>query len=587
MRPSSENKTLVKNFQTIYWEWDFLDGRFKIDALFYKQFPVHQSEILPKQQNIITLLQPLLSLDDWVEFQEKIRTVRQSGKAFTSKWAIKTQESLLNLVLHATPTLAGGKVIQLKGSIAEENLKLSDENLLYVTREIIEKSCNLFLVLNKDYAIVAANPACCQHLGYQLSELISTSILKLDIEHNIPQWNNFLKHLKRGNTLDIETSFQRKDGTIFPITAAATYLEKDNQALVCLLARDISAQRRLESQWKPALIQTENLRIQLEEERTYFQETFVPEHRFENIISKSAAYQKVLQQVKRVAPTDSTVLIEGETGTGKELLARAVHELSRRKKRNLIVVNCASLPKELIESELFGHEEGAFTGANKQKRGRFELADGGTIFLDEIGELPMSMQSNLLRVLQGGTFERVGGTQSITVNVRIIAATNRILLDMIDEGTFREDLYYRLNVFPIRNLPLRERVEDIPLLVLHFIEKYAKKINRQVNRVNKSDLLRLQAYSFPGNVRELENIIERAIILSTGTTLNLDFWQPLHKKEKVFVDFPTLDELQKQHIESALEKCKWKVSGHNGAARLLGMKDQTLFSKMRKYGISK
>ncbi|MEM1122927.1 MAG: sigma 54-interacting transcriptional regulator, partial [Bacteroidota bacterium] len=217
------------------------------------------------------------------------------------------------------------------------------------------------------------------------------------------------------------------------------------------------------------------------------------------------------------------------------------------------------------------------------------LADNGTLFLDEIGELPMTMQSNLLRVLQSGTFERVGGNQTLSVDVRIIAATNRDLEKMIKDGTFREDLYYRLNVFPIYNIPLRKRVADIPLLAAFFVEKYAKKMNRSVHKIHPDDMARLKAYDYPGNIRELENIIERGIILSTGSTLNLDLWRPKKSVNPNATDssFPTLETLQKQHIEKALERCKWKVSGKNGAAALLGMKDQTLFSRMRKYGISR
>jgi len=299
----------------------------------------------------------------------------------------------------------------------------------------------------------------------------------------------------------------------------------------------------------------------------------------------------VLSQVAQVADTDATVLIMGETGTGKELLARAIHSFSEREEGPMIKVNCAALPENLIESELFGHEKGAFTGANQQRKGRFELAHQGTIFLDEIGELPLNLQSKLLRVLQEGEFERVGGTKTIKVDTRVIAATNRDLRSMAEKGEFREDLYYRLNVFPIKNLPLRERRDDIPVLVEHFTRKYNKKFGKTVEKASKADLKKLMNYDFPGNIRELENIVERAIILSPGKKLNLQSNLLTSVEEDSSVapndDFPSFEEMQKNHILEALEKTKWRVTGPKGAARLLRLNDRTLMSKMRRLGINR
>ncbi|MEL7022092.1 MAG: sigma 54-interacting transcriptional regulator, partial [Bacteroidota bacterium] len=249
-----------------------------------------------------------------------------------------------------------------------------------------------------------------------------------------------------------------------------------------------------------------------------------------NIISQNAAYQMVLQQIAQVAATNTTVLILGETGTGKELLAKSVHRQSTRMNYPLVKVNCAALPENLIESELFGHEAGAFTGATGQKIGRFELADGGTIFLDEIGELPIELQPKLLRVLQEGEFERVGGSETIKTDVRVIAATNRDLVQLIEKGGFREDLYYRLHVFPIHNIPLRERRDDIPLLVKHFIQKYSKKNSKNIHDIQVKALKKLMGYDFPGNIRELENIVERGIILTQGKKLSLDHWHPTQRR---------------------------------------------------------
>jgi len=303
----------------------------------------------------------------------------------------------------------------------------------------------------------------------------------------------------------------------------------------------------------------------------------------------------VLRQVEQVAPTNTTVLILGESGTGKELLARAVHSHSSRKNKPFIKINCAALPATLIESELFGHEKGAFTGATGQKYGRFELADGGTIFLDEIGELPIDLQSKLLRVLQEGEFERVGSSKTLKVNVRVIAATNRNLEAEIDEGRFREDLYYRLAVFPIVSLPLRERKEDIPLLVRHFCQKHGPGIGRTIDTIPTGAVDALMAYHWPGNIRELENVVERSLILTQGRTLELADWlrrsAPGSKNggrgkggASVLV---SMEECERTHITAVLEHTRWKVSGERGAAKILDMIPTTLDSRMRKLGIQR
>ena len=292
----------------------------------------------------------------------------------------------------------------------------------------------------------------------------------------------------------------------------------------------------------------------------------------------------VLYKIKQVAPTDVAVLIEGETGTGKELIARAIHKESNRKDKKFIKVNCASIPENLIESELFGHEKGSFTGAIEKRIGRFELADGGTLFLDEIGELPLNLQPKLLHVLQQGEFERIGSSKTIKTDVRIIAATNKVLEDEIKKGHFRNDLYYRLDVFPISVSPLRERKEDITPLVEHYIKIYSLKLNRPIKMISKSAMKRLTNYSWPGNVRELENVIERAIINSHNGILNFDF---LPKSEEDSNNFVTLEEVEKHHITEILRKSDWKINGSGGAAEKLNLNPQTLRSKMQKLGIKR
>lgn len=333
-----------------------------------------------------------------------------------------------------------------------------------------------------------------------------------------------------------------------------------------------------------AMGEVKSLQERLAAENIYLQDEIRLTHNFAEIITQSPKLHQVLQQVEQVGVTDATVLITGESGTGKELLARAIHNISKRKHRPLVKVNCAALPANLIESELFGHERGAFTGALARRIGRFELADKGTIFLDEIGELPLDLQAKLLRVLQEGEFERLGLTQTLKVDVRIIAATNRNLEHEIKEGTFREDLYYRLNVFPLNSPPLRDRKEDISLLVQHFVKKFTAKSGKQIQQIPQSVLDRLHAYHWPGNVRELENIVERAVIISATDKLQLGDWLSAATPGSES-GFPTLVENEQAHIRAALERTGGRVGGPNGAAALLDMKRTTLLARMKKLGI--
>ncbi|MGB5749384.1 MAG: sigma 54-interacting transcriptional regulator, partial [Desulfobacterales bacterium] len=302
------------------------------------------------------------------------------------------------------------------------------------------------------------------------------------------------------------------------------------------------------------------------------------------IVGRSQAMKRILAQVEQVARTDATVLIEGETGTGKELLARAVHRLSARKDRPLVTVNCASLPPTLIESELFGREKGAYTGALTRMTGRFEMADGATLFLDEIGELPQDVQAKLLRVLEEGRFERLGSSNPLQVNVRIIAATNRELARDVDEGKFRKDLYYRLNVFPIAVAPLRERPEDIPLLVWTFVRQYEKKMGKRIDHISRKSMQDLQQYPWPGNARELRNVVEHAMIVSSGKTL--DVHAPLRGSSDIPANI-SLEDAERRHILGVLEKSGWRITGQGGAAEILGLKRTTLQSKMKKLGIKR
>jgi len=355
------------------------------------------------------------------------------------------------------------------------------------------------------------------------------------------------------------------------------------------LLQEIEERKEAEKSLHAAVVEIKQLKERLQAENIYLQREVSGDFSFGEIIGQSSAMSYVFFRVEQVAPQDATVLLLGETGTGKGVIARAIHCSSARKDRPMITVNCTSLPANLIESELFGREKGAFTGANARQMGRFELADGGTIFLDEIGEMPLELQSKLLRFIQDGEFERLGNPCTIKVNVRIIAASNRNLEEEIRNGRFREDLFYRLNVFPITIPPLRQRTEDIPLLVHHFIAKLNKKMGKKIESISKETMKALQEYSWPGNVRELESVIERAVITSQGTTLQvLDRFDTFRKAGELAVeDVKALADLEQHHILQVLKTTGWRIEGKKGAALLLGLNPSTLRARMRKYGISR
>lgn len=342
--------------------------------------------------------------------------------------------------------------------------------------------------------------------------------------------------------------------------------------------------KQADQKMQNALAEIEQLKNRLEAENIYLRDQIDIEYKYDEIIGKSEAIQKVLSQAGQVAKTDATVLILGETGTGKELIARAIHSLSTRKARTMIKVNCAALPAALIEAELFGHEKGAFTGALSSRIGRFEAADGSTIFLDEIGELPLDLQSKLLRVLQEGQFERLGSHKPIDVDIRVIAATNRSLAQAVRDGSFREDLYYRLNVFPIFVPTLRDRREDIPMLAWAMVREFGKVFGKTIERIPRKNMEAMERYLWPGNIRELRNLVERAMILCTGTTLVVDV--PDISATSTALPM-TIESMEHMHIISVLEKTGWRIRGKSGAAEILGLKPTTLNSRMKKLGIKR
>jgi transcriptional regulator with GAF, ATPase, and Fis domain len=387
--------------------------------------------------------------------------------------------------------------------------------------------------------------------------------------------------------------FSKADEEILKALAAQAAISLENARLYEKMQQEIGQRRdaeralkRTADELQAALAEVEQLKNRLEIENVYLQEEIKTEHNFEEIIGRSAALKTILRGAEQVASSDATVLIRGETGTGKELVARAIHNLSQRKDTPLVKVNCGAIPANLVESELFGHEKGAFTGALQRRIGRFEMADGGTIFLDEVGELPSDTQVKLLRVLQDGEFERVGSSKPVKVDVRVIAATNRNLSAAIKEGAFRPDLFYRLNVFPLDMPPLRERKTDIPLLVNFFINKFGKKMGKDIKGVSKATLERMESYSWPGNVRELQNVIERAVVTASGSTIEIDD-SILGADSTSHADVEALQQVERAHIIRVLKQTNWVVHGHAGAAAILRINPSTLRFRMQKLGIKR
>ncbi len=394
----------------------------------------------------------------------------------------------------------------------------------------------------------------------------------------------------------IQEVFWKHDGTPFPVEFTSTPIISEGSIIGAVVVfRDISQRMETEKQLRDALKEVSELKARLEDENAYLQQEILIEQRYHGIIGESTAIKRIHQQIELVAQTEAAVLITGESGTGKELIARAIHDASNRKDKPMIRVNCAAIPHELFESEFFGHIRGAFTGAVRDRIGRFELANGGTLFLDEVGEIPLELQSKLLRVLQEGQLERVGEEKTRNVDVRIITATNRDLKKESEAHRFREDLYFRLNVFPIHSPPLRERGTDINLLATHFLEQASQKFNKKDCKLRQSDLKPLQTYNWPGNIRELQNVMERAAITSHQGRVAIDLPLTIGKPEIATKEISPIeegiiadDEMQervKRNMLAALEQCEWKLFGDDGAAALLKLKPTTLASRIKRLGL--
>jgi PAS domain S-box-containing protein len=455
---------------------------------------------------------------------------------------------------------------------------------IVLNQTIMDSMPGLAYIFDKDKKLVAWNKRGEEILGYSTEELHAVKNPEFAQESDREKLRAaFIETLVKGSG-SLEFTIETKSGKKIPVLTRARACEIEGEVYIIGLAIDISdlvsAREKINEQMK----EISRLNDLLKAENIYLKDQFESTSIRNEIIGESNSIKYIHFKIKQVAPTNATVLIEGETGTGKELVARAIHKESKRSNKPFIKVNCASIPENLIESELFGHEKGAFTGAFEKRIGRFELANGGTIFLDEICELPLNVQPKLLHILQQGEFERIGSSKTIKTDVRIIAATNKILTDEIKRGKFRNDLFYRLNVFPISVTPLRNRKEDIPLLMEYYLKYYSEKLNKPIKTIPKKIIKRMMEYSWPGNVRELENVIERAIITSETISLNIESFPT---DERSIDDNLPLEELERSHIIKTLEKTYWKISGPGGAAEILKMNPETLRSKMRKLGIKR
>ena len=470
-----------------------------------------------------------------------------------------------------------------------------NKNFLNIHNSILGSIREPLILLDSDLKVLTANSAFYRAFNVKSAETEGVLIYDLgNRQWDIPDLRKLLEDILPQNTgfhnFEVEHDFETIGRKVMHLNARRIYDQGNQTRLILLAIEDVTEReyykKHLEELVEKRTAEIKTLKEQLEAERAYLQEEIKLVYNHENIVGKSDAINYVLFKVEQIAGTENNVLILGETGTGKELIARAVHSTSLRKHRALVKMNCAALPSNLIESELFGHEKGAFTGAQSKRLGRFEVAHGATLFLDEIGELPLELQPKLLRVIEDGEFERLGSSETRKVDVRIIAATNRDLQADVQKGVFREDLWYRLNIFPITVPPLRERLDDIPLLANFYIGRISRRMGKVIKIIPTGVMDELQHYHWPGNVRELENVLERAVINSSGPKLRLvDELRIPHK------DFAkhnqTLENVERDYISRVLEETGWKVSGNNSAAEILGLDRSTLRARMRKLNIRK
>lgn len=466
---------------------------------------------------------------------------------------------------------------------AEQKLRRSEQRY----RILVETMNDALAVIDQESLIVYVNDKCCEMLGYTRDELMGRAFIDFFDESSQSIFKEQFALRRKGEMQGFyEASFiSKSQEKIHSIVSSTRIADSDGHFNGAFgIITDITHRKEMELELQSAFSEIKELKDRLEVENIYLRKQIEIKYAHDGIVGQSEPLKSVLRQAEQVAETDSTVLLLGDTGTGKELIAHTIHNLSSRKGRVMVKVNCAALPSNLIESELFGREKGAYTGALSKQNGRFEIADGSTIFLDEIGELPLELQGKLLRVLQDGKFERLGSSKTIQVNVRVIAATNRDLDKEVRKGNFREDLYYRLNVFPICMPSLRERSEDIPLLARAFINEFEETMGKRIETIPQKDMAAMQCYLWPGNIRELRNVIEHAMIISKGKTLNVHLpgLPNIGKRQAL-----TLEDAERKHIINILEKTDWRIKGDKGAAEILGLNSSTLHSKMKKLGVKR
>ena len=563
---------------------------------------------------------PVIFISALHELKDKVRGFAAGGVDYVTK-PFQAEELLARVETHLTLKRLQKEVETqneqleqeiIKSKRAEEKIKQAAEEW----RSTFDSIKVPVSIHDKDFSIVRANKAFADTFGMEIREVIGKKCYEI-IHGTEEPWPNCPHHQTMGSGKAVTEEFFEPRLERYLQVSASPILNGSNEVIGSVhIAQDITERKRAEETLQRAhneleervkertlelataneqlvaseraleerVQEIEQLKERLQQENIYLHEEIKLLGEHTEIVGQGLAMKEALAQAEKVAPTESTVLLIGETGTGKELLARAIHRMSSRKDRPLVTVNCASLPPTLIESELFGREKGAYTGALTKLIGRFEIADGSTLFLDEIGEFPFELQSKLLRVLETGDFERLGSTKNVHTDVRLIAATNRDLSREVTEGRFRRDLFYRLNVFPIIIPPLRDHPEDIPPMVWVFVKEFQKRMGKEIVSISKKSMEALQSYSWPGNVRELRNVIEHAMIMSSDKTLVFQAPKPTSSETPVVRN---LQDMERRHIVSVLAKNGWRVGGKGGAAEVLGLKRSTLYSKMKKLGIQR
>jgi len=567
------------------WEWNYAAQTIEISTGLKEMLRLDSTTNSLSEFRLMVLLKRILSEGQLFTLNTSFRRCRRDKEPFTLSFLIHPQATPKKWVkLTAYPST--NEDTPLITGILQDITTTKQLQVDYEwNRFLAEHTPNLCFLIAKDGQVKYANLRAQQALAYKKADLFKQNIIALNVQYSKGIWQQVWERIRTKAFYQEETILQRKDKMVLRVRLQGKYFNSPSGAYVCLFATDITQEKKQKNQLDKLANTLKEYEV-IQPSRLPISNNKKINKLFPKIISQTPTYLKTLENVQKGALTDTTMLILGATGTGKELIADAIHRLSSRKLNPLIKVNCAALPDNLIESELFGYEKGAFTGADTRKAGRFELANGGSLFLDEIGELPYPVQSKLLRVLEDGTFERIGGIQTIKVDVRIIAATNQHLLTLVEKGQFRRDLYYRLNIFPISNSTLQERKQDIPLLARYFLKEFAQKYQKPKLQLSKAQLATLMQQQYPGNIRELRAIIQRATILSAPTQFSLAdaLDQPLSDSQ-TNTEFLTFEAMQRQYILKALEQTNWRVSGERGAAKLLDLNANTLETKMRKLGI--